>query len=70
MVRGGTRRTLNKKYGIFIKTVRGRILYKRKVLSQVRLTEDPKSKILSGAFQNLHLKSLRSEERKIDVNTF
>ena len=70
MARGGTRRTLNKKYGIFIKTVRGRILYKRKVLSQVRLTENPKSKILRVVFQNSLLKSLRSEKTKVGVNTF
>ena len=70
MARGGTRRTLNKKYGIFIKTVRGRILYKREVLSQVRLTQNPKSKILCGVFQNLHLKLLKSEEKKVGVKTF
>ena len=64
MARGGIRRILNKKYGIFIKTVRGRILYKGEVLSQVRSTENPKSKILRGVFQNFLLKSLRSEEKK------
>ena len=58
------------KYEIFIKTVRGRILYKREVLSQVRLTEDPKSNFLRGGFQNILLKSLRSEEKIVGVNTF
>ena len=43
---------------------------KREVWNRMCLTENPKSKILRGVFQNLLLESLRSEEKKVGVNIF
>ena len=56
--------------GVFAKILEEEKLpIKREVWSRVRLTKNPKSKILRVVFQNFCLKSLRSEEKKVGINT-